>query len=292
MRAISTVVDTTLFLLLLGGAVGTLVAGTGGLDTPPSGDDHADETATALATTTVGVDYELTPRNNHSDGISYGHSGDFDRTAHGTVAGLLAAATRTAATLDGERIAPAGGGFERAVRNETHAAVHRRATAVGVTAVWEPYDGAPLSGRVHAGPTPPASADVRAARLTVDSGVAPVDERAREAARTDGTDGVAHVVAAAVVEGFFSPAESRVALRGDAPADTLAAHRYRRVARLTDAPALDLENGSVAATNDRLTAALADRFAADMRDRFETPAATARAVSTGEVRIVVRTWSP
>jgi hypothetical protein len=293
MRAISTVVDTTLFLLLLGGAAATLVVGTAGVGPPPSVGSAADETATLLATTTATVDYELTPTNTDSDGISYdGRAGQFDRTAHGTTAGLLATATRTGAQVDGERLVPASGGFERAVRNETRRTVSGRETAVSVTAVWEPYADAPMSHRIHVGPEPPAIADVHAARLTVDSGVESVDDRVRAAARSDGFDGVAHVVAAAVVEGFFPPDETRVALRGDSPTDTLTAHRYRRVARLVNAPLLDLRNGSVAPANRHLTDALADRFAADMRERFESPQAAARAVSVGEVRIAVRTWSP
>jgi hypothetical protein len=293
MRAISTVVDTTLFLLLLGGAVATLVVGTAGVGPAPAAADPADETVTVLATTTATVDYELTPTNADGDGVSYDDRDDqFGRTAHGTTAGLLATATRSGAEIDGERLAPASGGFERAVRNETRRTVSRRATAVAVTAVWEPYEGAPVGSRIHAGPEPPVTADVHAARLAVGSGVASVDDRAREAARADGFDGVARVVAGAVVEGFFPPDETRVALRGDAPTDTLTAHRYRRAARLVDAPLLDLRNGSVAPANRHLADALADRFAADMGRRFERPRAAARAVSVGEVRIVVRTWSP
>jgi len=293
MRGISTVVDTTLFLLLLGGAAATLVAGTASVGPPPSATDPADETAELLVTTTATVDYELTPTTPEADGVSYeSRAGQFDRTAHGTTAGLLATATRSGAAIDGERLAPASGGFERAVRNETRRTVSRRGTAVGVTAVWEPYADAPMGHRIHVGPEPPATADVHAARHSVDSGVASADDRARAAARSDGFDGVARVVAATVVEGFFPPAETRVALRGDAPTDTLTAHRYRRVARLVDAPLLDLRNGTVAPANRHLTDALADRFGTDMRDRFESPLAAARAVSVGEVRIVVRTWSP
>lgn len=292
MRGISSVLDTTLFLLLLGGAVGALVVGTASQGPAPTGADPADETATLLATTTATVEYELTPTNSASDGVEYdGEDDQFRRSAHGTTAGLLATAARSGARIDGERITPASGGFERVVVDETRSTVERRGTAVGVTAVWEPYDGAPMGERLHVGPKPPATADVRAARLTVDSGVDPVRDRAREAARTDGVDGVARVVATAVVAGLFPPDRTRVALRGDPPTDTLTAQRYRRLARLVDAPLLDLRNSSVARTNSRLTDALADRFAADMRDRFATPDAAARAVSPATVRIVVRTWS-
>lgn len=293
MRAISTVVDTTVFLLLLGGAIATLVVGTGSLASPPAAADPADETAELLTTTTLSVDYDLRPTANDSDGVSYTHtSGQFGRSAQGTTAGLLAAATRSSATLRGERLTPASGGFERAVRNETHAVIQRRGTAVAVTARWTPYDGAPIEGRLHVGPEPPGRADVRAARLTVDSGFEPVRARALDAARANGTDGVARVAARSIVEGFFPPEETRVALHGDTPVDTLTAHRYRRVARLTTTNLLDIPNASVESLNDELIDAVANRLARDMRYQFDSAEAAARALRTGQTRIVVRTWSP
>jgi len=293
MRAISTVVDTTVFLLLLGGAVATLVVGTGSIASPPAATDPADETAELLTTTTHAVEYDLRPTANDSDGVSYSHTnGQFGRSAHGTTAGLLAAATRSTATLRGERLTPASGGFERAVRAETRAVIQRRGTAVAVTAHWTPYDGAPIEGRLHVGPEPPARADVRAARVTVDSGFEPVRERALDAARANGTDGVARVAARSVVEGFFPPEETRVALRGDTPVDTLTAHRYRRVARLSHANLLDLENASAESMNEELTDAVATRLHRDMQYQFSSPETAARALRTGETRIVVRTWSP
>lgn len=293
MRAISTVVDTTVFLLLLGGAVSTLVVGTGSIGASPSGPDPADETAELLTTTTLSVEYDLRPTANHSDGVSYDDtSGQFDRSAHGTTAGLLAAATRSGATLRDERVTPAGRGFERAVRNETRSVIRQRGGAVAVTARWTPYDDAPIGGRVHVGPEPPARADVRAARLTVDSGFEPVRERALDSARVNGTDGVARVVAWSIVDGYFPPDETRVALHGDAPVDTLTAHRYRRVARLSNAHLLDVGNASIESMNDELTDAMTRQLARDMRRQFSSPEAAARAVQTGETRIVVRTWSP
>lgn len=293
MRAISTVVDTTVFLLLLGGAVSTLVVGTGVVNTPTTGEDPADETAEQLMTTTATIEYELTPTNNRTDGIDYSEtSGQFDRTAHGTTAGLLATAAHSAASMDSKRLTPASAGFERAVQNETRHRVRRHDSAVAVTAMWEPYEDAPLRGQVYVGPKPPATADVRAASVTVDSGFESVRTEAREAAAENGTNGVARVVARTIIAGLFRPEETRVALRGDTPVDTLTAHRYRRVARLSDSRYLDIRESSVRTLNDQLVDALADRLARDMRQRFSSPEAAGRAVSTGKTRIVVRTWSP
>jgi len=293
MRAISTVVDTTVFLLLLGGAVATLVIGTGSVGAPPATGDPADETAQQLVTTTQSIEYVLRPTENESDGIDYDEATtDFGRSAHGTTAGLLAAAARASVTLNGQRLTPASTGFTNRVRSETRALVQRRDTAVAITVHWEPYTDAPIDGRLRVGPTPPARADVRAATLTVDSGLEPTRERALDIADENGTSGVARVVAASIVDGFFPPEETRVALRGDAPVDTLTAHRYRRVARLTDARLLDIGDASIRPMNDELTDALAQRLATDMRSRFSSPQAAARAVRTGETEIVVRTWSP
>lgn len=293
MRAISTVVDTAVFLLLLGGAVSVLVVGTGPVHAPATGADPADETAEQLLTTTSTIEYRLTPTANRSDDVDYTDvDGDFTRTAHGTTAGLLASAATSAATMDGERLTPASGGFERAVRNETRDRVRRRDTAVAVTATWEPYDGAPIQGQVHVGPDPPANADVRAARVTVDSGFEPAREAALEEARVNGTDGVARVVARSIVAGLFPPETTRVTLRGDEPVDTLTAHRYRRVGRLSNSLVLNLDGASVEALNGELEDALTRELRRDLDTRFASPAAGARTVSTGEVRIVVRTWSP
>lgn len=292
MRAISTLVDTVVFLLLLGGAVTTLVVGTVGMQ--PATDDRADETAEMVATTTQTVEYGLTPSDGSRNGISYDHldNATLERSAHGTTAGLLGAAALSATTLDGERVTPASRGFEQVVRNETRGVISQRETATAVTATWEPYTDAPVAGTVHVGPEPSRNVDVHAARLTVDSGVDPARERALDAALNDGFDGVARIVASTVVAGLFPPKATRVGLHGDAPVDTLTAHRYRRVARLTNAPVLDIDKSSVERMNERLASALADRLRRDLRQRFQSPEAAARAVSTGDVQIVVRTWSP
>ena len=178
------------------------------------------------------------------------------------------------------------------MRNETQSVIRRPGTAVAVTASWEPYDGAPVASGLHVGSEPPARVDVRAARLTLDSGIEPVREQAVAAARGHGWDGVARIVASSLVTAIFPPDETRVALRGDAPVDTLTAHRYRRVARLTDTTLLAIGNDSVETMNAELVDGLTDRLSADMRRRFETPEAAARTVATGKIEIVVRTWSP
>ncbi len=51
--------------------------------------------------------------------------------------------------------------------------------------------GAPVSGEYRVGDRPPDTVDVRAATVTVPSGMEDVSEPAREAAKTGGYDGVA-----------------------------------------------------------------------------------------------------
>lgn len=64
-RGVSTVVDATVFLLLVGGAIATLVAGSGGLsaveEEPDPRANPATEGTTLLATNTASVNYSLSP---------------------------------------------------------------------------------------------------------------------------------------------------------------------------------------------------------------------------------------
>ena len=64
MRAISTVLDVALFVLLVSAAVGTLT-----LAGPPTkADSSVDETADVLATSTLSVEYELRGQTRHAHG--------------------------------------------------------------------------------------------------------------------------------------------------------------------------------------------------------------------------------
>jgi len=287
-RGVSTLVDAAAFLLLVSAAVGTLAAPAVAPERAPS----ADAAAERLSTVTVNPRYSLAPgaRAANESLVAFEHTEgpEFDRAAHGSVASLLADAAVGNATVDGRELTHADDGFERAVGEAARDTTTRR---VRVRAVWTPYPGAPVRGVVTAGPRPPPDARVGATTLAVDSGVPAARERARSAARTDGYAGVARVVARATVRGLFPPDGLRLALRGDYPVSALARYRYLRAARLVDAdvrgPVREVEPHEA---NDRLSRALAARMERDLRSRFETPAAAARAVRTGEVRLVVRRW--
>lgn len=299
MRAISTVADVTLCLLLVGGAIGTLVAGTGTMQSgdsqPAASGNPAAEDAALLATTTATVNYSMAPATESpEEGVSFHRTEGpaFRRTAHGTLASLLSDAAVGNATVEDESLSHAGDEFERNLSSTVRDRLGRRGVRTSVHATWEPYPGAPVGGEIGVGEDPPRDVDVHAATLAVDSGVPSSDQRARRAARTDGYRGVARVVADSIVRGLFPPDETRLALRGEYPVDTLTAQRYRRTARVLDAGPLRIGETNVSDANDRLRVALARRLEADLTGRYDAPEAAARAVDTDTVDITVRTWSP
>ncbi|MFC7226050.1 hypothetical protein N0B31_01440 [Salinirubellus salinus] len=291
-RAIASLVDATLFLLLVTVAVGALtLAPVAPVTTAPAPDAGA--SLQRLQTVTANPEYSLASGARHADESLVAfprESGPtFDRYAHGSVASLLADAAVGNLIVDGRAVTHTGDGFERrvvlAARNATGPRVH-------VRAVWTPYAGAPVRGCVAAGPTPPPGARVSTAAATLDSGFPPVRDRALRAAQRDGYAGVARVVARATVRGLFPPTSTARALRGDYPVDALVTYRYRRVAALLGTSVRGpVERVEPRAANTRLSRALAAALERDLRRSFDSPVAAARAVEGGEVRVVVRRWA-
>jgi len=278
-RGASTVLDVCLFCLLVGAAVATLAAVPAPTD--DSDGDGADAAASALGRTTVAVEYELA-----ADGDVR-----LDRTDRGTAASLLASAALANATVDGRPVDPGRQAYVRAVRERTAGLLPDLApdARVGVTAIWRPYEGAALSGRVHAGARPPPSADVHAATLSVPSGVGP-DRRAVE--KADTYRGLAQALARTYVRARYPAAPLARALRNDRPTAAVVTDRYRQAA---DAFGTDLDDelsaGRVGAVEGALADALADRLERDLASRFDDVDEARAAVTAGRVRIVVRTWS-
>jgi len=128
------------------------------------------------------------------------------------------------------------------------------------------------------------------ATLDVPAPVAPI-EAAVAAAAVDGYESVARVVANGTVRGLYPPRRMELAIHGGGLARGLAIRRYRRLLDgLETDVSRSLRAGAVDEVNRALSSALADFFASDMRERFDSPAAAARAVRAGRVRIVVRGW--
>jgi len=287
-RGVSATLDALLFVLLVSAAVGTLALSHGSPASPS--DPSADATAARLARTTASVEYTLAPGARHgpADRFPRTTGPEFDRTAHGSLADLLARAATRNLTLDGRQVTHASDHFERAVERATRNATGDRTR---IRATWEPYPGAPVAGRVTVGDRPPRDATVAGATLTLDSSFPAARDGALRAANRSGYAGVARVLARAVVRGALPPEKMRYALYGDYPVDRLAAHRYRRFAALTGAE-IDVAPNRTRRNNERLADAFARRFERDLRARYRTPTAAARAVRVGEVRVVVRRWSP
>ena len=288
-RATSTVVDVTAFLLLVGAAVAVIV--NGAAVEQATDENPAAERAELLTTSTASVEYALAVPGNPPPWTTNATAAH-QRTAHGTLAELLAEAAMSRVTYEGHRLSSAGTGFERAVASTTRNRLHERGRRTAVRARWEPYRGAPLNATMRVGERPPPGADVDAATTTVASPSPAVGERARLAASQGGYSAVAAVVAGAVVDGLFPPQQAQLALDGDYPADRLMTRRYERMAAFTRAGQLSVRSTSARELNTRLTEQLTARFERDMRHRFDSPEAAARTVDAGNVTITVRTWEP
>lgn len=150
MRAVSTVLDATVFLLLVTASASTLTGTFPATPTDRIAAESADETVETLATSTARVSYAV---------------GDQDRTAHDTLAGLLASAARA----DAGAVSPdaRSAAFVRAVTDEVNRTLGRVGVGVQVWTRWSSSGSAPTDGRLAAGRTPPSDADVHAAELVV-----------------------------------------------------------------------------------------------------------------------------
>lgn len=295
-RAVSTVLDASLAMVLIGGAVLALSV-VPAAPTADVGTDAADGTADLLGGTTATVNYSLSPGARHADPSLVEFPNDalsgpaFGRTAHGTIASLVAAATVGDAGLDGEAFSRATDELEAEVGTVAVTTLERSSVDVQVRAVWRPFPESNLRGSIVAGPAPPPDADVHAATVTVASGIDLPRERALSAADR-GFGAVADVFANATVAGLFPPERSGLALRGGYPLSALVAYRYRHAAEQVGAVVgVAVAEGNATRANDHLASALSDRFERTLRSAYPTPRAAAAAGTVDRVTIAVRTWS-
>jgi len=269
MRAVSTVMDVAVFVLLVAAAVGTLVV----VDPPAGTDTSADETAEVVASSTLSVEYELRGST---------------RRAHGTMGSLLARGAVADATLRGSAISETSDDYRETVRSATRqklAAPERTQLEVR----WEPYPDAPIQGSLAVGSTPPDGIDVHTATVTVpapvpDSGVA-------DGSRPSSYDPVAYAVAQAVAGGLLPSNRVDASVYRESPTAVATSARYRAIAGETDVSVDELLiRGNVGAAHSRIVDGLARLFAEDMQRQFDSPEDAAIAVRTGEVDIIVRRW--
>lgn len=257
-RGVSTVVDVAVCLLLVTAAVATLTVDAP--DPSPDPTPDADEIVGVLATSTTAV---------HADG---------DRAAHRTAFGHLAAAAVTNATVGDDAVSASS--YPSEVQTTVENDLDDRTT---VTATWEPYPNASLSGGLVVGERPPSDAAVGSTTATVDIGL--------ESVTGDSFERLSRSLADAVIEWLFPPSQLRPALV-DARSAGETAERYRHVAAAVDASIEEeLTDANPHALNDELSSALASKLEAELREDFDTPESAAEHVST-EVKIVVRRWEP
>lgn len=236
-RGLSTAIDVALCVLLIGASVATLSVATPPTDrTGPDATDLAILVATSTDTTLPGDDHE------------------------GTLAERLADAAVGAATMsptDSTATAPA----------RVNASIVALPEHVHLIAVWQPYPGAPIEGRVTVGERPPPPASVNTARITVPLGTTVPTTTLVSRARTGGYAALATTVARAIYRRLEHPCEGPASLR------TPRCH--------------DSSGGDTPVSVDRLAA----RIERDLRHRSSTPVAAARTLSIDEVTLVVRRWT-
>lgn len=303
-RAINTVVDVAVALLVVGIAV--VVLSTANFSDDPEQDRFdTDRTATVLGTATFDVTYSVEPTLTEaaetSDAIEYdvGETQE-QRIAHGPMATHLGDAAIGNLAIDSERVTGTGRQYQSAIDRRFKTQLSGSQFETRVTANWEPYPEASISGKATVGVEPPPNRDIRTRELTVPSGF----DRTRGAALSAVEDGggygsIAEVVASATIDGYLPVVESKQALERDGSAMVLTRYRYERLATLLDEAAvedvreeIEQTDADPAGANEELTAALATRLEPELRQNFENPRAAARAISTGKITVTVRTWDP
>lgn len=261
-RAVSTVLDVTVCLLLIAVAVGTLTASVPSDGKSMTADGDSVTTLLTTGTTTV-----------ETDG---------GRAIHGTLSEQLARATVVSASLDGRRLGSRA--HPKAVERAVADHVPRRAH---VSTRWTPYADAPLESRVEIGTEPPESADIAVTSRTIDSGMeVPTEEE------TSSFHALADSIARACIDHLFPPARIRVRLADPRTAEETA-KRYRSVAKSLGVrrkiePAI--ADASSNRANDHLATALAGRIESDLRASHETPEAAGADLKLDRVELVVRRW--
>lgn len=258
-RGVSTVLDVSVCLLLVGAAVTTVVASVPETTTHPQVD--ADTTANSLGTVTASIPV--------TD----------DRRAHDTLAGHLTTAAISNSSLDGDPLVyPL---YPNAVRRAVRDHVDERTR---ITVRWGPYPNASLEGRMNVGSEPPSTADVSTTRWTVDSGMAPPGS-------ADSFEALAKALSTAYINYLFPTERTRISLLDPRTAEQTAA-RYRTAAETLDVNIdKELVDASTRRANDRLADALAVRLEADLRTAYPSPKAAANEETLDEIEIVVVRWS-
>ncbi|WP_266076017.1 DUF7284 family protein [Haladaptatus caseinilyticus] len=276
MRAISSVFDVTLCLLVVSASAFVLVD----VQSPDTVDkaSNTESTANVLATSTAQVNYTIQTESRR-----------LPRTTHDTLAGLLADAAVSNTTVRGVELTRTGDGFERSVANR----VQERLGSPSDTQIvvrWTPYRNSHIRGQFAVGESPPRDAAVHATVLSVPSGLPGVRDDAIDAARGGGYRDVARVVATGIVSGLFPKRSTEIALRDRRSVANSVAGRSRRLRKRYDPDSLSPDIGSMK-TRRMLVRSMTTAIESELREQFGAPTAAARSAAVGRTELVVRTWS-
>lgn len=285
-RAVATVLDVGLALLLIGAAVALIGTTLYGEPTPGEQPESAERTATTLVSSTITIEYDRSAVRESSawvepEGVA---DDDFVQTDYGPAGVLLADAAVANAHYDDTLVLEYGPALEDAVSASSSDILTGVTNNYYLLARWEPYTNSTVQGSVTAGFAPPPDRDLRQAELTISSGIDSINETAvaseyaAVATRSgndyeDGYGVIAEAIAAEIVEGQFPPRTTQTALESQNVNRAMKVYHYQRAASaLGVADEFDPESegnpisrrGNASAANEILVDALADELEDDI----------------------------
>lgn len=321
-RAVSTVADVALALLVTAAAMAVLVTfvETGERDHDPT---EAEYTTGTLLSSTMNTTYHP----ERALGAFHGgdvyeetdyESRDLRRVSHGPITAQVADIALVQVSVDTralrggpgrEALSLAADEYRERIDEKLQARLVNVSFETNVSAVWEPFEGGPVLGAAAVGQAPPAYEDVSATTVTVPSDVPAVRDEAVDAVEDPDDFGVvADIVAEAIVEGYVPERESQRAIEGGGVDRDLTAYRYLNVAdalglegdaREDLTAYLQPETANARAANELLIEALSAQLATYLEPASGPPESgplgdaemAAESITTGKVTITVRTWT-
>lgn len=305
-RAISTVVDVGMALILVTASIGVVAVFLED-DGPATDPQKADEMVETLAGTTMDVEYSLEPIEDEPEfeNDDYDESA-FQRSRFGATTSMIARSAVVDVTIEDQQLTDEGEQFSSAVRGNTLNSLTAMDGNARITAIYRPYPDSTVRSKKVIGPEPPGDADVSTVTMRVSTDIprATDDELADAYGPDHDYDAAGTLVAERIVEGYFPPEDTQRALESERFERALVVYRYLRMADITEAeydPDFDPDDSSnpvsreganVTEANARLVEGLGDIVAEDMEDSFDDPpsAEFAEEVSTDSVTITVQTW--
>lgn len=303
-RAISTVADVTLALVIVSAAVVMMAVFL--QETP---DTHepvtADRTAETVAGMTLTVEYDVRDAKGVPPELDWPDPGGgiYERAYHDTAAALLGDASVANATYDGRRPITTGDDFAEAVDGAVRTRLLGAETNVHLRAVWRPYEDASIEGYATAGPRPPPDEEVSTVTMTIPSGIEPNASIAELHGMSDRDR--AEALADAIVAYHFPLEESTHGLESKGFQRKLTVYRYHGFLGVTgqtgeyeiddEVGPLSRYEANVTELNQAIatdgTQSLATQMESEQRS-FASAEAFEEWLTVDEVEITVRTWNP